>query len=225
MDPAKYARDYNSALKFSAAEDHKSFQEAIKGGDLTARKVYADYLDETGEGHPGASEILRHHEGPLEVVHEPGEKVRVNFTKRVSPGTKNKQRVWVNIRYNEGRLSLSGDHRGHGMGQIVDSVKPAGMTLTKGWTHGTASRLHSVWNRWHLNDMRAGTPAQEEFLRSNPQINKGYFAGVLDELEKAGLNPDPTTGDLYGHKWHHEEVPVDVLKFLAQLPEHPPKKS
>ena len=58
-----------------------------------------------------------------------------------------------------------------------------------------AQRMVSVWKRWHLNDMRAGSPAQEEYLRTTPDAFPGYpvshYEWASEVLAKAGLNPDP----------------------------------
>lgn len=54
-----------SPRKFSASE-HRAFVKAIKNGDLAARKVYADYLEERGEhGGPQTLEFLRNSDAPI----------------------------------------------------------------------------------------------------------------------------------------------------------------
>ena len=80
-------------------------------------------------------------------------------------------------------------------------------------------RIVEVWRRWHLNDMRAGSPAQEEWLRANP-VKAAYPVSSYDvacaALAGAGLNPDPNyTRDgkpyAYGSTWLKEELPVDIV--------------
>jgi hypothetical protein len=50
------------------------------------------------------------------------------------------------------------DYRGY---QSLSDIQPA-----PAWTADTIKRFFDVWHRWHLNDMRAGTLAQEEWLSS-----------------------------------------------------------
>lgn len=77
-------------------------------------------------------------------------------------------------------------------------------------------RMAEIWRRWHLNDMRAGSPAQEDWLRSNPvppseyAYPKSYYEVVSAKLAEAGLNPD-ADGYRYGHAWKREEIPADVV--------------
>ena len=81
-------------------------------------------------------------------------------------------------------------------------------------------RIARVWRSWHLNDMRAGTPKQESFLKSRGIQD---YDKAVEALRKAGLYTDhlpavPTAnGDLvrpsykYGSQWLYEPIPDDVL--------------
>lgn len=233
----KYTRDYGKVLRYSASE-HAGFREAIANGDLTARKVYADYLDERPEeAAPGTAAILRHHEGPLDVVDRDG-KTAVNFRKTVSPGLapsgRRRARVTVHIEYQDGKLSLSGDHGGsrgqinmrfahrdskHNDNRYSAPIRAGAFKFDKSWTAKHWLDLLDIWKRWHLNDMRAGTPEQEQHLRENP-VNAVYpqshYDLACESLAKAGLNPH--NGYSYGSKWLREEVPAEVLEQLAKLP-------
>lgn len=237
-------------VKYNRALEHKAFQEAIRSNvwnpDLTARKAYADWLDEhPGEAEPGASDILRHHNGPqLSIRHEPGKPVGVDFQKTVMPalspvwtGAPRKQAVVLRIEYKNRQLSISGRHGKSSYGQVQDSIGPkSGYVAAKGWTPGHVKKLREIWERWHLNDMRAGSPAQEEFLRNNPlseeqlkehaqrtgyRYGYDYYRASQEHLANAGLDPDPNFrgGYRYGSAHVHEDVPPDVLKFLASLPD------
>lgn len=84
-----------------------------------------------------------------------------------------------------------------------------------------AQRMVEIWERWHLNDLVAGSPAQMKWLRDNPLDPKEYAypASHYDvagkKLEEAGLNPDPDyihneKPYKYGHAWLKEEIPADV---------------
>lgn len=95
-------------------------------------------------------------------------------------------------------------------GQMVDTVA--------GYFPGDeqVQRMRAVWQRWHLNDMKAGSPAQETWLRENPipeeeyRYPASYYTIVSAKLAAVGLNPD-ADGYLYGHEWKREELPADVV--------------
>jgi len=98
-------------------------------------------------------------------------------------------------------------------------------TYAAGWDAALEAKFRAVWDRWHLNDMRAGSPAQMAFLEANPvEGHHNYYARACQALEAAGLNPD--SGHLvngkpyhYGSLWLKEEVSDEVLEFLGSLPE------
>ena len=60
----------------------------------------------------------------------------------------------LEIEIKNGRLSISGDGGG-GLGQVRDSIVPATDSQRK---------LLEIWEKWHLNDLNAGTPRQTKFL-------------------------------------------------------------
>lgn len=78
-----------------------------------------------------------------------------------------------------------------------------------------AARMVEVWKRWHLNDMRAGSPAQEQWLKEHPidpaeyAYPKSHYEVASAKLAAAGLNPD--NGYKYGSAWLREELPADVI--------------
>jgi uncharacterized protein (TIGR02996 family) len=227
--PEQFAR--YGRTNYADQGDHQSFQEAINNGDLIARKVYADYLEENGDAERWVTHLLRHHDGQLHVRSGEDGRPTLNFVKNVDPGVVNRRGLPTRIEFTDGRLSMTGktgqtimqfreyDPRGH---LSIRDVAPR-----KGWTPKLVRQLHDVWDRWHLNDMKAGTSAQEEYLRANPihvTYPAGHFDAAVAALTAAGLNPDPTTGHRYGYAWLREEVPPDVLHFLATLPgPHVPK--
>ena len=95
-------------------------------------------------------------------------------------------------------------------GQCVDEVA----ALFPG--NRKAQRMVSIWKRWHLNGMRAGSQAQEDYLRTDsaavfPGYPVSHYEWASDLLAKAGLNPDPETGYRYGQAWLTEALPDDVV--------------
>jgi hypothetical protein len=170
----------------------------------------------------------------------------MNFKKVVRIGTiadgypEAQRDIFASIEMKDGRLSISGvigpksngdahgscgqfiigfkeyDSRGH---QSIAGIKPA-----PGWTADKIKRFFDTWNRWHLNDMKAGSAVQENWLRVNPipaeeyAYPKSHYDVACARLAAAGLNPDPD-GYKYGHAWKRETVPTGVIEFLQSLPE------
>lgn len=95
-------------------------------------------------------------------------------------------------------------------GQCVDRIA--------GWfpNDAKAQRMLAVWQRWHLNDMHAGSQVQEEWLRANPgdpteyAYPKSHYEVASAKLAAAGFNPD-ADGYKYGHAWKSEVIPDDVI--------------
>ncbi len=129
--------------------------------------------------------------------------------------------VYCKIKYDGKRLSIVGvegptkDGNCHGScGQCTgfQISEPA-----PGWTPEMLETFRGYWNRWHLNDMTAGTPAQMEELRRHACASSDHYTWAKETLKAAGLEPDK--GYSYGSKWLLEEVPQEVLEWLAALPE------
>ena len=121
----------------------------------------------------------------------------------------------VTITYTEsGRLSFVGSGR-HGSGQVSGYLikdKPA-----PGFTKDDVVRFCHLWERWHLNDMRAGTPKQEEAVRQWRKVSKNAsYKDTCEMLESINLLFD--NGYKYGSKWLKEDVPAEVLEWLFTLP-------
>lgn len=139
--------------------------------------------------------------------------------------------VFAKIKFNANRLSITGvegpqsngDCRG-GCGQIVVHDWHI-VGYAPGWSQALETRFREVWERWHLNDMRAGSPAQMAFLRAHPVTDRlNYYTRACEALAKAGLHPDPSylrDGEpySYGSAWIAEEVPAEVVEFLQALPD------
>jgi hypothetical protein len=160
---------------------------------------------------------------------------RQSWRRVVTPGTVDVGRatratLFVTIEWAKGRLSITGvegprssGNAAGSAGQCTDSLND--VAPAPSWTPSMIARLHEIWNRWHLNDMRAGTPAQESHLRTLtfPGYPVSHYEWAMAELAKVGLHPD--NGYRYGSSWLRENVPADVLDWLYQLPvsnrEHP----
>lgn len=171
---------------------------------------------------------------------------REDFTKIVRIGsyrpswTKKSLSVYCRVTYRDGNLSItgvegplvSGSCRGS-CGQIVDTlsqVRAREWRFADGWSAALLSRFLRAWASWHLNNLRAGSPRQREWLAANPidpgdcTLTRSHYAVACERLAEAGLNPDTEFlfGGLpyrYGTAWLREEIPSDVLGFLVSLPD------
>jgi len=150
--------------------------------------------------------------------------------------------IFCRIEYTDGRLSItgvegplsSGNCLG-GCGQIVMSLNEKENRLkispAPGWTRGMIKRFFAVWEKWHLNDMRAGSPAQTAEIEKHifpREYSSSHYSWACAILEDAGLQPDagyihegPNVEPgpyKYGSAWLSVPVPADVLEFLEGLP-------
>lgn len=124
-------------------------------------------------------------------------------------------------------------------GQCVDSLADVD-AFAPGWDADKAAELRSVWERWHLNNMRAGCEHQRAdgwdarpIDPSKPTRAYGrHFPGqrsdswnmltwVRRDEHPDGLlsHPCPTCGYRYGTAWLHESLPADVVDWLRNLPD------
>ena len=80
--------------------------------------------------------------------------------------------------------------------------------------------LLNVWNRWHLNDMRAGCAHQNELLPWACEL-----LGVGHSYDELIKMPDfqkcPRCGYNYGSAWLYEPLPEEVVNFLEQFGNRP----
>lgn len=147
--------------------------------------------------------------------------------------------VWVGVLYQYERnhkweLSFTGvvgpynwgNCRGS-CGQIVDHLLTDITIYAEGWSEESVTELVTLWKRWHLNGMRAGSLRQEAHLRtlSYDRARDGdHYNWARNVLAHAGLHPDASVegkaedGYRYGESWLYEEIPHDVLAKVFSLP-------
>lgn len=118
----------------------------------------------------------------------------------------------------DGRLSICGSIWNpretdiYSGGQNIDQIRD----LLRG--SPKVERIHAVWERWHLNDMRAGSPRQQAYLKTQtfPGYPTSHYDWARGVLAAAGLQPDTEylhNGKpySYGSAWLREELPADVI--------------
>ena len=86
------------------------------------------------------------------------------------------------------------------------------------WNFLKIQAFYNMWERWHLNDMCAGTPTQEKLIRKWEQIgNKYTYEKACAYLKSNDMYIDD--GYIYGSKWLYEAVDPYALEFLKDLTE------
>lgn len=146
--------------------------------------------------------------------------------------------VFVEVKWDGLRLSITGvegpkangDARGSS-GQIIMTLSAddrGEWTYKTGWDDAMMTRLLEVWDRWHLNDLTAGTPKQEEFIREWKKTHRYDYVDACHALVMADLLADydywppdengEKKGYRYGSAWLTERVPDDVVEWLFGLP-------
>lgn len=152
-----------------------------------------------------------------------------NLNKTVRIGNGDCGDIFCKIEIHDGKLSITGVEgpmrNGHAKGSCGQIVMHEWSleTIAPGWSVELIAAFRAIWNRWHLNDMVAGSPAQMQWLRDNPipeseyVYPKNHYTVVCEKLAAVGLNPD--NGYSYGDSWNREELPQSVWDFLAALPD------
>lgn len=111
-------------------------------------------------------------------------------------------------------LSITGtvrDQRGaEWSGQCTDVVR-------KVWgAYPEVVELCDLWDRWHLNDLRAGSRKQSDALRGKKNRTKhDHYTWACNYLKRKGLLTDQ--GYRYGNAWLFEEIPATVVARIKTL--------
>ena len=128
--------------------------------------------------------------------------------------------ISVNLRESEHgpALSIVGI-MGGSAGQVHKEVRSANCyNFRSGWTQEKLDKFLDVWEMYHLNDLKAGTPEQMEILRpwfETVKYPENTYDGQLRQLDKYGMRTH--NGHVYGSKWLYMPIPADVLEFLHSL--------
>lgn len=153
--------------------------------------------------------------------------------------------VYAKIGFASGKLSITGVEGPMRNGDCKGSCGQIDMhewnikTYAPGWNAELEKQFREVWQKWHLNDMRAGCEHQREQRWNERPVypdrptkdyvqypavmggGQGWNMLVWVPVEKGGLLSAPCgiCGYRYGSQWLREEVPSDVLDFLKSLPD------
>lgn len=76
--------------------------------------------------------------------------------------------------------------------------------------------IMGLWEKYHLNDMRAGTPKQQaEIKQWEKEGNRYEYKAACEHLTKVGLNPDGNYS--YGSSWLYEAIPEADLNRIKEI--------
>lgn len=85
----------------------------------------------------------------------------------------------------------------------------------------TYKEILRLWRLYHLNDMHAGTPAQEEALRAHREQEgyRGDYDRDCEFLKSVDLYEVEYQGQpyKYGHAWLKWEIPEEDLEAIKKL--------
>lgn len=97
---------------------------------------------------------------------------------------------------------------GQNIDDLADVVNPA-----PGWTLEEIAELRSLWDRWHLNAMRAACAHMDPATLARE--DDGYGGTRVSTRDPRNVCPE--TGYQYGHAWLVESVPAEVLNRVRHL--------
>lgn len=116
------------------------------------------------------------------------------------------------------RASFSGSIGNWTAGQIQDEIQS---NIDNFPDQKRVKRILELWTLYHLNDMHAGTPAQEAIIRA--------YSADWEKAKQQGVNSYDwacallqrfkmlTVGDYtYGHGWLYEPIPAEVIEEIKR---------
>lgn len=101
-------------------------------------------------------------------------------------------------------------HTDHEMGgQCID-------TLAELVQNPLLQEIQTIWRKYHLNDLKAGTKLQEEAIEKwESEGNKYDYTKAKDYLTSIGLNPH--NGYEYGSAWLYMPIPEMVIQRIKEI--------
>lgn len=104
-------------------------------------------------------------------------------------------------------------------GQCLDTIAETNLGKNK-----TFQEIYDLWQKYHLNDMHAGTPAQEKALReaiakrilpaSSSYVKRVAYLKSIHLYVDESVRDDNGEGYRYGHSWLYEPISdEDILRI------------
>ena len=154
--------------------------------------------------------------------------------KIVNPGyilvNEKKLPVYAQINLDNGNLSITGviaprdNGSAYCAGQIGEYLLDTFPNKEEGWDAFRLCDFALICKEWHLNNLTAGSPRQEAFLKEWTSRNKYSYEKACEALKEANLYEDAEylhNGKpyVYGTAWLRRELPQEVIDFLENLTE------
>ena len=132
--------------------------------------------------------------------------INMGYCKTLGDSRRRKAVVTVELRQKPQGLSLSicGEIKGLACGQCYEEMKKYAVEKRQNF-----DEIIEVWEKYHLNDMRAGTPKQEKAVKEYCKKRSYNYNDVRKYLESKNLLVDD--GYKYGSAWLFEDIPESVL--------------
>ena len=139
----------------------------------------------------------------------------IDFGKIAYSGNRKINAVTIEVELSEDEkpvLSISGDvlnSRGTDdviCGQCLDELLPYFKNNAK------FKEIYRLWKLYHLNNLHAGTEAQENLLKEHHVTN---YQEACDLLKKHHLYKD--NGYRYGSGWLYRSIPENDLKKIIEI--------
>ena len=100
-------------------------------------------------------------------------------------------------------------------GQMLDAVELSQIEAKS----SLFATIKEMWSKYHLNDMHAGTPEQEEALKKANLLSADVFEEACEFLKKEGLYEVEYEGKpyRYGSGWLHFPIPKKDLEKIQLI--------
>lgn len=132
--------------------------------------------------------------------------------------------IWVEVNYDGNRLSIVGyikfrngiiDSCGQIKDEIIELYANKELELFIG--REIFLKLMDIWDKWHLNDLKAGCKHQERLIKHLVKIYGLDFFKIDNIMKIKEFNRCSICGYRYGSKWLKINVPEKVIKFLNAI--------
>jgi len=117
--------------------------------------------------------------------------------------------VYARINYHDGELTISGTEGPLASGNCLGSAGQISAYLVDfenfapGWDQSKIQTFATVWDKWHLNHLRAACEHQRA-------LGQTWETHPMIECDECGY--------FLGSEWIKEKIPNSVLKYLDKLP-------
>ena len=130
----------------------------------------------------------------------------MGYCKMESDSRRRKAIVTVELKQKPQGLSLSicGEIKGLAYGQCHEEMKELVVEKRQNF-----DEIIEVWEKYHLNDMRAGTAKQNKAVKEYCKNNPYDYNDVCNYLKEQGIYED--NGYRYGTAWLFEDIPETIL--------------